>query len=335
MDPCKQTILFVVLISSIAGLVHGCACSKNLKHCANINQLPVDFQTAQEICKERGGRLSTLANSSKEVIGYLVENTIGHFWVGLHPTESKCFNGTSNTAMEFTNSETGQSCVPLCVSVSNDRQLTVRSCTEIMDGFYCEDSRGDFCRGDAVIVDNARCMYAPCEHQCTSLKNAYKCSCKDGFRPNARDPRRCDLYCATKVCDALCMRSGSACWCPNGFVKSDQKCEDIDECESNHGCAQMCENTIGSYKCACFDPYVLVNKTECAFDPIPFNSPVGPFTTPSPNYIAQGALSTPGKYIGLIIFIVVAVSAVLVLVQYLRSRKATVQESNPTPYDEC
>lgn len=335
MDPCKQTILFVVLISSCAGLEQDCACSKNLKHCANIFQMPVDFQTAQEKCKQRGGRLSTLANSSEEVMGYLVDNTIGHFWVGLHPTQSKCFNGTSNSAMEFTNSETGLSCVPLCVSVSNDRQQTVRSCAEIMDGYYCGDSQGDFCRENVVIVDNAKCKFAPCEQQCTALKkNAYRCSCKEGFRPNARDPRRCDLYCATKVCDALCMRSGSACWCPDGFVKSDSKCEDIDECESNHDCAQMCKNTIGSYKCACFDPYVLVNKTKCTLDPIPFNSPVGPFTTPSPNFIAKGALSTPGKYIGLIIFLVVAVSAVLILVQYLRSRKAT-QDSNPPPYDEC
>ncbi|XP_056101497.1 thrombomodulin [Rhinichthys klamathensis goyatoka] len=331
-----QTILiFIVLISSCAGLGHSCACSSNLKHCANIYQIPADFQTAQENCRERGGQFSIQPNASDKVFGFLLDNMIGHFWIGQHFPKDKCSSNTSalrerEMTTELTNLESAETaCVPLCVSVSSDRTLTVKPCAEKLDGFLCEDPQEDLCRGSVVILDNARCMYAPCEHTCIPMETGYRCSCRERFRPNARDPRRCDFYCATSVCEALCMKSGTACWCPDGFVRSEQTCVDIDECESNHDCAHMCINTIGSYRCDCFQPFILVNGSECVLD---LSGQV--FTTPSPNYIARGSLSTPGEYVGLIIFLVVAAFALLVLVRYLRGRKATVQECNPPDYDE-
>ncbi len=338
MDSHKQTLLFIVIISSCARMVYSCACSRNIKHCANIYQMPVDFQTAQQNCRELGGQSFIQSNASDEVVGYLLNNLIGHFWTGLYLPSGKCLSNTSTLRegeriTEFTNLETEEtSCVPLCVSVSSDGMRTPRPCTDKLDGFLCEDSQGDICKGSAVVLDNARCMFAPCEHRCTPLEAGYRCSCKGRFRPNARDPRRCDFYCATRVCEALCLRSGSACWCPAGFVRSDQTCEDIDECESNHDCAHKCLNTIGTYRCACYEPFILVNGTECTLAPSLYN---GQFTTPSTNYIARGALSTPGEYAGLIIFLVVAVFTLLVLVHYLRGRKATVQECNPPDYEEC
>lgn len=300
--------------------------------------MPVDFQTAQQNCRERGGQSFIQSNASDEVVSYLLNNLIGHFWTGLYLPSGKCLSNTSTLRegeriTEFTNLETeGTSCVPLCMSVSSDGMRTPRPCTDKLDGFLCEESQGDLCKGSAVILDNEQCMLAPCEHKCTPLEFGYRCSCKEQFRPNARDPSRCDFYCATRVCKALCLRSGSACWCPAGFVRSDQTCEDIDECESNHGCTHKCLNTIGAYRCDCYKPFILVDRTECTLDPSLYNGQV--FTTPSSNYIARGALSTPGGYAGLIIFLVVAVFTLLVIVNYLRGRKATVQECNPPDCEE-
>ena len=39
---------------------------------------------------------------------------------------------------------------------------------------------------------------------------------------------------------------------------------DIDECnEGNHKCEQVCENSIGSYQCSCFDGYMLHGNFSC------------------------------------------------------------------------
>lgn len=338
MDFHKQTILFIVIISSCVGMVYSCACSRDLKHCANIYQMSVDFQTAQQNCRQEGGQLfkHIQSNASNEVVNYLLNNLIGHFWTGLRLPSDKCLNNTSTLRegeqiTEFTNLETEETwCAPLCMSVSSDGMRTPRPCTDKLDGFLCEDSQGDICEGNAVVLDNAQCMLGPCEHTCTPLETGYRCSCRARFRPNARDPRRCDFHCATRVCEAICYPAliGNSCWCPAGFIRSQQTCEDIDECESNQGCAQKCLNTIGSYSCACYEPFILVNGTECILASSRYDGEV--FRKSSHNSIASGALSTPGA--GLIIFLLVAIFALVVLVNYLHSRKAPVQECNPPDY---
>ncbi|KAL1258136.1 hypothetical protein QQF64_011380 [Cirrhinus molitorella] len=165
--------------------------------------MPVDFQTAQQNCRERGGLLSIQSNASDEVVGYLLNNLIGQFWTGFYLPSDKCNTSKLREGQlitEFTNLETEEtSCVPLCVSVSSDGKRTPRPCTDKLDGFLCEESEGDICRGSAVVLDKWQCMYAPCEHKCTPIEAGYRCSCKERFRPNGRDPRRCDFYCATAV----------------------------------------------------------------------------------------------------------------------------------------
>lgn len=358
MDSFSQTnllVLFFILILPFVGTVQRCACSKNAKDCSNINHMPADFQTARENCKGQDGQLmSVRSKESNEVLGYLLDNMIGNFWIGLYLPEGKCSSNTSllrgyewtsgaqNTGFANWASES-MACSPVCVSVSSDRRWVERSCNEKLDGFLCESNQRKLCEGsgssNVVILDKTQCLYAPCEHKCTPVPFGYTCSCRNRFVPNEKDPRRCDVYCASSVCEALCLRDGS-CWCPAGFVKSEPNCEDIDECESNHDCAQICINTIGSYKCDCHDPFTLVDGTQCTLTPSAFEGfhPTFPpdqvLTTPSSNYVARGSLSTPGEYAGLIIFILVAVFAILVLVRYLRSRKNAAQECNPPDYAE-
>ncbi|XP_055027645.2 thrombomodulin [Misgurnus anguillicaudatus] len=353
MDFYSPAILFIMLISPCIGTVDRCACSKNLKICSRIHQMPVDFPRAREMCREQGGQLMTVrSKESDEIVGFLLDNMIGEFWIGLHLPEGTCSSNTSllrgyewtsgAQRTEFTNwASESMACSPLCVSVSSDRTWVGRSCREKLDGFLCESNRKNQCTGsglsNVVILDNVHCRLSPCEHDCNPVSVGYTCSCRKGFRINEKDPRRCDFHCASTVCEALCLRDGTSCWCPAGFVRSEQNCEDIDECESNHGCAHLCQNTIGSYKCACLNPFILVNGTECTLTPSAFegfqptSTPDLVRTTPFSNYLAQGSMSTPGEFAGLFIFIVVAVFAVLVLVRYLRSRKNPVQECSVGP----
>ena len=41
-------------------------------------------------------------------------------------------------------------------------------------------------------------------------------------------------------------------------------CWDIDECEFNNTCDHVCNNTYGSFVCACHEGYQLYGSTHCA-----------------------------------------------------------------------
>ena len=46
-------------------------------------------------------------------------------------------------------------------------------------------------------------------------------------------------------------------------MHSDGYCLDINECEQDAECSQICTNTEGSYKCSCRDGYVLESNNFC------------------------------------------------------------------------
>ena len=61
--------------------------------------------------------------------------------------------------------------------------------------------------------------------------------------------------------------NGPACICEKGYeLDTQMKCSDINECElHNGGCAHLCVNEIGSFKCACFDGHYLDADGECQY----------------------------------------------------------------------
>lgn len=72
---------------------------------------------------------------------------------------------------------------------------------------------------------------------------------------------KCELpagKCAVQ--NSVCTKTaeGPRCRCLPGFKRTDQGCEDINECASDlHMCSQECLNTPGRYKCFCHRGYVL------------------------------------------------------------------------------
>ena len=62
-------------------------------------------------------------------------------------------------------------------------------------------------------------------------------------------------------CPQICIAGpeGARCGCKPGFlsVNGGQLCEDVDECQVDEPCSQLCTNTKGSYECSCVAGYVL------------------------------------------------------------------------------
>ncbi|KFD52759.1 hypothetical protein M514_06415, partial [Trichuris suis] len=59
------------------------------------------------------------------------------------------------------------------------------------------------------------------------------------------------------------------CVCKPGFAGNGQTCRDVNECARNNGtCVQVCENTIGSFKCSCYPGFTLAkNGKDCIGTP--------------------------------------------------------------------
>ena len=85
-----------------------------------------------------------------------------------------------------------------------------------------------------------------CEHHCTNNNGSFFCTCNAGFTLN-KDHLSCiGMY--------VIVTMNVVVW----LVVLD-----IDECETkNGGCTQTCNNTIGSYRCFCWDGYELANDSH-------------------------------------------------------------------------
>lgn len=89
-----------------------------------------------------------------------------------------------------------------------------------------------------------------CDHICHNSVGSYTCSCESGFE--LVEMQRCFgrvlrlQNVPTHSLITLCIYT------------------DVDECtEGVHMCEQVCENSVGSYQCSCFDGYILQNTFTC------------------------------------------------------------------------
>lgn len=252
-------------------------------NCVTVNQDRVDFKTAEELCRDINGQLMTFQDDTDESIFHSVSQELsGNFWVGLRLPAGACSNLSAPLrSYEWTSGSTHRSfipsfttwkgsvkvCSPHCVSLSNNQKWTERLCSDKIDGFLCRMKHKDACKAQPLSDPNffqssKGCSDSPCEHQCTDVKGGYKCSCNQGYIPNKEDRKRCKIHCEKKKCRLMCDRSTDECFCPEGYIKNDPFCEDIDECSMDQ-CDHECRNTFGSFVCSCRKGFVLKDEVKC------------------------------------------------------------------------
>ncbi|XP_046711238.1 matrilin-2 [Silurus meridionalis] len=318
MDSYRPVISFIILISFHVGCSLRCACTEDLTHCTSIHNMQANFKTAQQFCMENGGKLLT---ETSTIIESLLFNKSGHYWIG---EKGRCLSSRKHSrgdSVTLNRGEEDVECSSRCISVSNNRTLTEHLCEKQTDGFLCDGIQWETCWKDqsmeVQILNNKGCGSLPCENLCTQIPRGHMCGCYKSFRPSRENPKRCEFYCESKPCKMPC----SSCECPDGFIKDETWCTDLDECMSNHNnCEQNCTNTFGSYKCSCQEGFMLEKKYKCVplINPTPITAS---FFTPSVNYtMSHAAFSNPAEYICLTMLIVMVILAVIG-VWYFYSRK--------------
>jgi len=148
-------------------------------------------------------------------------------------------------------------------------------CINQIGGYSCRCNPGYWLRSDKKSchdINECRRSNAGCEHTCTNIAGSYRCSCNNGYSLSY-DGRACvdvNECLKEKPCDprnGLCQNNpgGYKCSCKIGYsLKDDNKCKDVNECNSKNSCHQVCHNSIGSYFCDCKKGYLLSeNGTTC------------------------------------------------------------------------
>lgn len=323
MDSYRLLIVFIILVSFQVGHTLRCACKEDLRTCTSIHTMQANFKTAKKICMENGGKLLMSLSSSENS---LLFDTTGNFWIG---EEGECLSSSKKFRSSIVTLNRGGEdvmCSSRCMSVSSNRKFTERLCEEQADGFLCDGIQWETCwenrPSEVQILNKQDCGQAPCEHTCEEIPDGHKCSCFKKYRPSRKNPEHCEYYCDSFSCPMLCSEDNSRCNCPDGFVKDETKCTDINECQSNHDCEQKCSNTNGSYNCSCYEEFMLVNKSKCLplIKPTPLAAGL---VTPPVNYtISHAAFATPAEYIGLTLFIILTICVLMGLMYYLRKSKS-------------
>ena len=123
-----------------------------------------------------------------------------------------------------------------------------------------------------------------CQHLCNNTEGGYSCLCREGYAL-AADGAMCEQSAASQaVCeDSSCSQGCRAvldpatndlspqCFCLSGYEldpSDNATCNDHNECQDAGLCAQVCNNTMGSFTCSCFSGFQL-NTDQRTCSPCP------------------------------------------------------------------
>ncbi|KAK5916314.1 hypothetical protein CgunFtcFv8_011311 [Champsocephalus gunnari] len=276
------------------------------------------------------------SEADESILDMFRDELYGDIWIGLHLPAAACSNLSAPLrGYEWTSGsmqrtflpsfsswkESVQVCSLHCVSLSKDGKLTERLCSDKADGFLCRTKHKDACQAGRlsdpnVILSPKGCSVGPCEHTCKDVKGGYICSCFAGYIRDDKDPGRCKMHCGQQKCTPICERGpDSGCFCPEGFVLSDQLCEDIDECVNE--CDQMCDNSFGSFVCSCKEGYKLKDHGKCV-EAEGGESPVviGVVKPATNNHTQQGAAAPAGGLVWIWITVIVALAVFIIVIRF-------------------
>ncbi|KAM7376694.1 hypothetical protein PAMP_006407 [Pampus punctatissimus] len=332
--------------------------------CITVNQDRLDFKKAEETCRNRNGELVTFQTHTDETILYnLSQELYGNFWIGLRLPANACSNlsaplrgyewtsvGMHGNDIPLFNTwkDNVKVCSSYCVSLSNNQMLTERLCSDKTDGFLCRTNHKDACQATELSDPNffrssKGCSDGPCEHICTDVNGGYICSCFKGYIPDSKDPKQCKMHCAEQKCPVICdTNTDNICFCPEGFIRNEKFCEDIDEC-SMQECQQQCKNTFGGFSCSCKEGFILKGQVNCIRAD---NSEHFVVTTPIVIDLVKPTLKissvSASSFIWLWICIAVAVAVLICIVRFyvVKLQKRREQNSNqrsaaPVDNNEC
>lgn len=314
--------------------------------CITLNHDRVDFKTAEEACRGRNGELATFqSEAEKDILDILGQELRGNVWIGLRLPAGACSNlSAPMRGYKWTSSgvhsnfmppsttwrDTKVVCSPHCVSLSSDQKWTERPCKEKTDGYLCRAKHGDACRAQELSDSNffkssKGCSAGPCEHVCTDVEGGFRCSCFEGYRPDSRDPRQCQMHCVQEKCRAICDRNtGDSCSCPNGYLFiGSYMCEDIDECSMSQ-CHHYCRNTFGGFVCSCQEGFVLKDEVRCikALPAVMGDAKPAANNSTTPSAAASG-------FLWIWIVTAVAVLVIIFVIRFYVVRRQSRREQSP------
>ncbi|XP_028676806.2 thrombomodulin-like [Erpetoichthys calabaricus] len=212
-----------------------------------------------------------------------------------------------------------------CVDVDECKQERAcksdQLCVNTPGSFTCVCPSG-FEMVDGECEDTDECESTPCEHHCTNTHGGFECSCFEGFRLNEYDKTTCYSVCEEETCEAMCdPNNRDVCECPEGYIlhmeEDTNVCIDIDECDMEMFCQQLCKNSFGSYTCYCEDGYKLeADNYTCTEVPDTEDgsglTSITPFTedsvTPTTNItVTEESVISAGALLGILIGVLVTV----------------------------
>ncbi|XP_053328822.1 hemicentin-2 [Spea bombifrons] len=171
-------------------------------------------------------------------------------------------------------------------------------CENTVGGYRCSCPRGYRSQGvgrPCLDINECQQVPKPCAYQCQNVAGSYKCLCPPG-RNLLGDGRSCAGlerlgntsafgHAGAQLENALnngrihgnniytwlsysqnsnLMGQNNPARCPQGFMRRNGICTDIDECQQRSPCQHECRNTEGSYQCLCPAGYrLLPNNRNC------------------------------------------------------------------------
>ncbi|XP_076017102.1 uncharacterized protein cd93 [Genypterus blacodes] len=347
---CILTSFILTSVRSGVGTVDAptcrAACVEN--DCVTVHLDRVDFKSAEERCREGNGELMAFqCEGAEKMLETLLHGVYGDLWIGLRLPGGVCSNvsaplrgyqwTTGGQHRSFLPSSSTwkdgvEVCSPHCVSLSHDGKWTERLCSDLLHGFLCKTNHQHACQAQELsdpsfFLSTQRCSNFPCQHKCTDVRGGYTCSCRDGYIPQSQDPHLCQLHCPKQRCPVDCDRDG-LCFCPSGFVRSDDFCVDYDEC-SMQNCDQECKNSFGSYICICREGFKLQDKGRCVpAKGLKGSTTAPPIITAAVNSTMKVSTSSTGTFLWIWICVAVAVVVCIFVIRYCVVKRLERQEYN-------